>query len=216
MVDVSGSMEGDPKYAANALGIRVAEKSKLGKRVMTFENKPRWVNLEDCPDFVSMTERVYTDSGLNTNFYAACDLILDAIIESKMTPNEVENMVLVIFSDMQIDCADKTKDKHTLYDKINEKYSDAGIRLYGKPFKAPHILLWNMRSTSGFPSLSSQKNTSMMSGFSPALLNMFCEQGLDALQSCTPWSLLVKSLENERYKVMEDKIDESFILDSKM
>jgi hypothetical protein len=47
-----------------------------------------------------------------------------------------------------------------------------------------------------------------MSGFSPSLLNLFCEQGLDALQSCTPWSLLVKSLENERYKIMNDKFKE--------
>jgi hypothetical protein len=47
----------------------------------------------------------------------------------------------------------------------------------------------------------------MMAGFSPTLLNLFCEQGLDALQSCTPWSLLVKSLENERYKIMDDKIN---------
>ena len=36
MVDVSGSMNGDPMNAAIALGIRVAEKSLLGKRVMTF------------------------------------------------------------------------------------------------------------------------------------------------------------------------------------
>jgi uncharacterized protein with von Willebrand factor type A (vWA) domain len=33
MVDVSGSMEGDPMNAAIALGIRTAEKSLLGKRV---------------------------------------------------------------------------------------------------------------------------------------------------------------------------------------
>jgi hypothetical protein len=46
----------------------------------------------------------------------------------------------------------------------------------------------------------------MMSGFSPSLLNLFCEKGIDALQSCTPWSLLEQSLENERYKIMGDKL----------
>ena len=64
-----------------------------------------------------------------------------------------------------------------------------------------------MRSTTGFPSLANQKNTSMMSGFSPALLNLFCDQGLSALESCTPWSLLNKGLENDRYKVMSDKLE---------
>jgi hypothetical protein len=77
--------------------------------------------------------------------------------------------------------------------------------VHGRAYKPPHILFWNLRSTSGFPSLSNQPNASMMSGFSPSLLNLFCEQGIDALQSCTPWSLLEKSLENERYKIMSDK-----------
>jgi hypothetical protein len=91
---------------------------------------------------------------------------------------------------------------------MTTKYRDAGIRVNGTPYKPPHILFWNLRSTSGFPSLANQSNVSMMSGFSPSLLNLFCEQGLDALQSCTPWSLLVKSLENERYKIMNDKFKE--------
>ena len=80
------------------------------------------------------------------------------------------------------------------------------MRLYGKPFKPPHILLWNLRSTDGFPSLSTQTNVSMMSGFSPVLLNVFCEQGIHAFHSCPPWSILIKTLENERYKIMGDKI----------
>ena len=91
---------------------------------------------------------------------------------------------------------------------MNAKYEAAGIRVHGKPYKPPHILFWNLRSTSGFPTLSTQSNTSMMSGFSPSLLNLFCEQGIDALQACTPWSQLEKSLENKRYRIMEEKFQE--------
>ena len=205
MVDVSGSMSGDPLNAANAIGIRIAEKSKLGKRVMTFSNKPSWVNLENDDDFVSMTAKICTDSGFNTNFYAATELILNAIIQSKLSPDEVQDLVLVILSDMQIDEADKHADI-SMYDNIKQRYKEAGMRLYGKPFNAPHILMWNLRSTNGFPCLSYQTNVSMMSGFSPSLLNVFCEKGLDALQSCTPWSLLVECLDNRRYKTLSDKI----------
>jgi ABC-type amino acid transport substrate-binding protein len=93
-----------------------------------------------------------------------------------------------------------------MMDMIEKKYAETGMRLFGKPFKAPHILFWNLRSTDGFPALSLQKNASMMSGFSAALLNLFCEEGLDALQSVTPWSMLLKSLELERYKVLEEKL----------
>jgi hypothetical protein len=210
MVDVSGSMEGDPMNAAIALGIRIAEKSVLGKRVMTFSAKPSWVNLSRYDDFVSQVSVVKgADWGMNTNFHAALDLILNAIIENKMDAEDVQDMVLVVLSDMQMDSGD-TCNKQVLYETMKSKYEAAGIRVHGKPYKPPHILFWNLNSSSGFPSLSNQPNCSMMSGFSPALLNLFCEQGIDALQSCTPWSLLERSLENERYKIMSDKISQEF------
>ena len=205
MVDVSGSMNGDPMNAAIALGIRVAEKSMLGKRVMTFSASPSWVNLSGKDTFVEMVQTVATaEWGMNTNFAAALNMILDAIITQKLKSEDVEDMVLAVFSDMQMDQADNTS--KYLMNLIEKKYADAGQRLWGKPFKAPHILFWNLRSTSGFPTLSTEKNCSMMSGFSPALLNLFCEEGLEALQSCTPWSLFVKSLDNERYKILDQHI----------
>ena len=208
MVDVSGSMNGDPMNAAIALGIRVAEKSMLGKRVMTFSASPSWVNLQGQDKFVDMVATVSrADWGMNTNFALALKMILDAIISQKLKPDDVEDMVLVIFSDMQMDQADRQST--SLMETIEKQYAEAGQRLWGKPFKAPHILFWNLKSTSGFPSLSTQKNASMMSGFSPALLNVFCEEGLTALQSCSPWSLFIKSLENERYKPLDTFIRET-------
>jgi hypothetical protein len=208
MVDVSGSMTGDPMNAAIALGIRVAEKSLLGKRVLTFSATPTWINLDGKDTFISMVDCVRRAQwGMNTNFASALRMILDAIIVQKLKPEDVEDMVLVIFSDMQMDQADRKST--SLMDSIEKQYTDAGQRLWGKPFKAPHILFWNLCSTSGFPTLSTQKNASMMSGFSPALLNLFCEEGLESLQSCTPWSLFVKSLENERYKVLDQYIRET-------
>ena len=210
MVDVSGSMDGEPLHAAIALGIRVAEKSLLGKRVMTFCNKPHWINLEHKDNFVDMVAEVNNAGfGLNTDFHAALDLILNAIVEAKMPSEDVEDMVLAIFSDMQIDEGDKC-DKKVLYDTMKAKYAEAGIKVTGKPYNPPHILFWNLRSSSGFPTLSSQSNTSMMAGFSPALLNLFCNEGLESLQTCTPWSLLEKSLSLDRYKIMEDKFYDEF------
>jgi hypothetical protein len=207
MVDVSGSMSGDPMNAAIALGIRVAEKSLLGKRIMTFSAVPTWVNLTGHDTFIDMVSVVArADWGMNTNFASALKMILDTIISQKLTPEDVEDMVLVIFSDMQMDQADSQS--LSLMDSIETQYADTGNRLWGKPFKAPHILFWNLRSTSGFPTLSTNKNCSMMSGFSPAILNLFCEEGLNALQTCTPWSLFVKSLSNKRYQPLDDKLRE--------
>lgn len=212
MVDVSGSMEGDPMNAAIALGIRIAEKSVLGKRVMTFSTKPSWINLNGYDDFVSKVGIIKdAEWGMNTNFHAALDTILDAIIQNRMATEDVQDLVLVILSDMQIDSGDKCNTQ-VLYDNMKLKYETAGIRVHGKPYKPPHILFWNLRSTNGFPTLSNQRNCSMMSGFSPALLNLFCEQGVNALQSCTPWALLEKSLENARYRIMGDELDKEIIV----
>jgi len=206
MVDVSGSMEGDPMHAAIALGIRIAEKSKLGKRVMTFSSAPTWVNLDDCDNFVDMVDKVSKAPwGMNTNFHAALDMILHAIVSANLPPEEVQDMVMVILSDMQMDEADRTS-KVVLYEKMKQKYEAAGLRSpYKKEYRPPHILFWNLRSTNGFPTLSSQPNVSMMSGFSPVLLNQFCEKGLDALQSATPWSIIQSMLSNKRYDVMRVK-----------
>jgi hypothetical protein len=209
MVDVSGSMSGEPMNAAIALGIRVAEKSVLGKRILTFSASPSWVNLQGQDNFVDMVDTVKrSDWGMNTNFVTALNMILDAIIIQKLKPDDVEDMVLAIFSDMQIDQGDKTTTEH-LIEIIESKYADAGQKIWGKPFKTPHILFWNLRSTNGFPTLSTQKNASMMSGFSPSLLNLFCEEGLNALQSCSPWGLFTKSLDNERYKPLDKFLRET-------
>lgn len=208
MVDVSGSMSGDPINAAIGLGIRVAEKSMIGKRILTFSANPTWVNLTGQDTFLDMVKTVSTaDWGMNTNFAAALKMILNAIVTQNLSPDDVEDMVLAIFSDMQMDQADPAS--NSLMESIESQYAEAGQRLWGKPFNPPHILFWNLRSTSGFPTLSTQKNCSMMSGFSPALLNLFCDEGLNALQSCTPWSLFIKGLDNERYRPLDQYLREN-------
>jgi hypothetical protein len=211
MLDFSGSMDGDPRDVAMALGCRVAEKSVLGKRVLSFSTNPTWHNLDGCDNFVDMIRVLHNgEVGYSTNFHGAFDRILDAIVEKKLTPDQVEGMILAIFSDMQIDDPNvqAPKNMESFYQTMETKYADTGVRIWGKPFKPPHILFWNLRATSGFPCMSSQKNVSMMSGFSPALLNLFCEKGLDALQGCTPWSILVEQMNKPRYQCLEDKVKE--------
>ena len=211
-VDVSASMEGDPMHAAIALGIRIAEKSKLGKRVLTFSAKPTWVNLEPYPNFISQVQALkFAEWGQNTNFHSALNMILSAIIQNKLPAEDVENMVLVVLSDMQMDQADRVN-PDALYNRIKQDYANAGLQVIGKPYNPPHILFWNLRSTSGFPTLSTQTNTSMMSGFSPVLLNSFVENGLESIQNCTPWSILLSSLEKERYVILKNKLDEIIVL----
>ena len=206
MVDVSGSMEGDPMHAAIGLGIRIAEKSKLGKRVLTFSQDPAWVNLSKIDHFVDMVKCVQAAPwGMNTNFYRALNLILDAIVELKMSAADVKDMTLVILSDMQMDEADKCN-KHTLYENIAREYASAGVRVNRVPYTPPRILFWNLRSTNGFPVDTTQSNTAMMSGYSPALLNNFIKTG----GRSNPWDTFLEGLKNERYDILEKAAVEFF------
>ena len=213
MCDVSGSMteeNSNPLYSAIGLSIRVAEKSILGQRVMTFSERPMWIQLgtSDSDTFVKQVNKVRTSTwGMSTNFYFALDLIRESIEDNKLAREVVEKLVLVIFSDMQMNNASPIMNdisaKATLYENINEMFAKMGERLYGEPVKSPHIILWNLRRTTGFPCLSTDKNISMMSGFSPALLNIFCEKGVDGLREYTPFNTLIESLKNQRYNGFE-------------
>ena len=220
MVDTSRSMEtenGDPLYSAIGLGIRIAEKSNFGKRVLTFSGTPSWVNLDDCDNFVDMVIKVRSMPwGVNTNFRSALDLILNAAIENKVSKEDMEEMVLVILSDMQIDMADSPDfpyspymndypefykpDNSQMFEMMREKYKRVG-------YKMPHIVFWNLRSTNGFPNLSSENNTSMMSGFSTSLLNSFCDKGYDSLKELTPYKNLKEQLSYSRYNYLDTIVD---------
>jgi hypothetical protein len=209
MADVSGSMMEDncnPLHSAIGLSIRVAEKSILGQRVMTFSERPTWVQLgvQDSDTFVKQVSKLRTSSwGMTTNFYLALDLIREGIEDNKLPREVAENLVLVVFSDMQMSNASASmcdlSARETLFENMKQMFAKMGERLYGEPCKAPHIVFWNLRKTTGFPSLSTDQNVSMLSGFSPALLNVFCEKGVAGLQQYTPWTTLVNSLNNDRY-----------------
>ena len=209
MADVSGSMMEDncnPLHSAIGLSIRVAEKSILGQRVMTFSERPTWVQLgvQDSDTFVKQVSKLRTSSwGMTTNFYLALDLIREGIEDNKLPREVAENLVLVVFSDMQMSNASASicdlSARETLFENMKQMFAKMGERLYGEPCKAPHIVFWNLRKTTGFPLLSTDQNVSMLSGFSPALLNVFCEKGVAGLQQYTPWTTLVNSLNNDRY-----------------
>jgi len=222
MCDVSGSMESDnsnPLHAAIGLSIRVAERSALGPRIMTFSERPQWIQLDipgESDTFVKQVVKVRGSNwGMTTNFYYALDLIRQVIEDNKMPRDVVEKLTLVIFSDMQMCEASpdlrNIEKKNTLFENIRQMFAKMGERLYGNmdaetqpPLKPPHIVFWNLRKTSGFPCLSTDENVSMMSGFSPALLNVFCQKGVNGLKNYTPWNTLIETLNNSRYAVFED------------
>jgi len=239
MVDQSASMTwegGDPYYAALGLGMVVSSKSVLGPRFITFSSSPAWVSLEGYNTFIESIDfirRQDTLSGGGTNFFKALDLLLSTCIEKNIADEVVSGMTLVIFSDMQIDCGTNrcsdiveeedtrwasrefldekaredafSKEMGTMHDKILKKYNAAGYSA------VPHLIFWNLRRTEGFPVSSSIPGATMFSGFSPLLMNSFCQEGRDALVGTTAWDSLCLLLDGARYASMGTRIEEFFI-----
>lgn len=214
MVDTSFSMHDNkmaPLFAAIGLGIRIAEKSNFGNRVMTFSTNPKWVNLDDVnDDFVERVKKISNaEWGGSTNFRKALDLILDTAIQNNIDPKVMENMNLVILSDMQIDCADNTGNMETMFKMMRNKYYNAGIKTsYRAPYNLPNVVFWNLRQTNGFPNTSMTKNTVMISGNSPMLLNEFATTGIDCLKEITPIIMITDILNNKRYNILDKKFTE--------
>ena len=227
--DTSGSMECDdmlPLTNAIGLSIRTSEvvDDAFKHRIMTFDKTPQWIQLNEHLSFVEKAKQVRKASwGMNTDIYAMFDLLLNVIIENNIPPSKVENLVLAIFSDMQIDAAisyDKINASldesfnsymNTLYDNIKDKFCKAGLRSkYKTPYEPPHILFWNLRKTSGFPVLSTEKNVSMLSGYSSTLLNIFCDKGVDGLKQFTPRKLLEDIICVDRFNYMEESLEKFY------
>jgi len=216
MVDTS--LDATTLSTALGLGIRVAEKSGLGKRMMTFGEKPEWYNLEDCSYFVDMVKKIvetpsYTRQkscemwSTYSNFYNAFDMLLDVVVESKMPREQVEEMKVIIFSNMQVN-NNKDSDFSCLYEAIKTKYEEAGVKAVQRPYKMPHVIFWNLESSDGFPALSIHPNVSMISGYNPKMLNLFCDKvsiGSPCGRS-TPYTKLKELLNSKRYKCMGEEL----------
>jgi hypothetical protein len=210
MVDTSGSMSCDnntPLYNAIGLGIRIAERSTLGKRVLTFNDRPNWFDLSDCKDFVSSVEKIQNAPwSMNTNFYLALEKILEAYVEMDLHPNEVEKFGLVVLSDMQIDACvcDYKANGLTMFEDIERRFTQLGLNSrFNEPYKVPFIVFWNLRKTDGFPSSSMTNNVAMISGYSPYLLNQFLNRGIEAFKDYNPWDVISETLQNSRYSNYE-------------
>lgn len=213
MVDTSLSMTYDnciPLYNALGLGILFAEKSKLGKRILTFSHSPSWVNLDNCNDFISKVKKLKEAHwGGNTNFYAAFNKILEAYEFMNIDPDTVEDYKLLVLSDMQIDFDDSEFSKETMFNIISKKFNDAGMKSeYKKPYKVPTIVFWNLRKTNGFPAKSIDDNVIMITGYNPMLVNHFINNGTEALNEYTPWKMMLRVLENQRYNEFSNSIVE--------
>ena len=155
LIDVSHSMQ-DQVYTAIGLGCQIAESSRLQNGVIVFSGHPRWIPFGPADTFVDRVEIILRDSvtGINTDFYSALVLVLDAMQESALKKKDIQQLTLVILSDMQMDV--EFPFTQSLYETMEEK-NHAFVPL-------PRVVFWNVRASHGFPCSPATKTVRLLSG----------------------------------------------------
>lgn len=193
IVDVSGSMSGQPMDAAVSLGAYISERGHgpFANHFITFSTRPSLEKFEGV-DIVDKFQRCRrADWGYNTDIEAVFDLMLNTLKNKHTDPNDVPSR-LYILSDMQFDCGICERRRgisegevNTLLEQIAKDWSAAGYEL-------PQVVFWNLRACdNAIPAIGGR--FSYVSGFSPAILD-------SVLSGKTGYEMMLDKLLSDRYK----------------
>ena len=207
IVDVSGSMSGQPLYAAVSMGAYIAERGHgpFANHFITFSEEPELVKFEGVDIVDKFIRADQANWEMNTDIKAVFDMLL-SVAKNKSTKPEDMPERLYIFSDMQFDrcVTDGTKsapdrwgytrwnypsanDMETLLESIASEWATTGYEL-------PKVVFWNLRaSENNIPALGGR--FSYVSGFSMSAMEAILS-GEDG------YSLMLKVLESERYNLV--------------
>jgi len=177
IVDVSGSMfDGgksnvQPIDVSIALGLLISEctTGAWKDKVISFHANPTICEIKGANLYERVKSIREIPAGLNTNFEAVFDLILNAGKMFNILPEKMPKKCIVL-SDMQMDAASSQKciDENTIHEHIIKKYKDT-------VYTPPKFIYWNLSSDHDetFPVKAVSDNVAMISGFSEQLLKVF-------------------------------------------
>lgn len=175
LIDVSWYMQeagGEAFYSAIGLGLLVAERSSIGKRIMAYGSNSTWINLENDPTFFTMVENIYQNiqsiQNTTSNIESALLLIHNAIQEVNNAPFRMENEKRCIKTDLN-----GGLNKHTNLPKlIIFSNNFEGLDTYIMPVHQK-IICWNVSTNMNLqlPCAFNKHNYILLSGLSGGLLS---------------------------------------------
>ena len=182
MIDVSGSMFGQPLAVAMSLGMYLSERTKgeFKDLFLTFSENPELVRLQGDSVAERLRNISQADWGMNTDFTAAYQHILRVAQKHNVVPESMPTMLLVL-SDMQFD---ESQRDVTHFGHMKEVYEKAG-------YKLPKIVFWNLDAHFGTPARCSDDSVAMVSGFSPSIMKAV----LNA-EEFNPLSIMMEALKD--------------------
>ena len=203
VVDVSGSMSGQPMEVAVSMGAYIAEKAHgpFANHFITFSGRPELVKFEGI-DIVDKFKRcVRADWGMNTDLKAVFDMLFDTAVENHIKQEDMPERIY-IFSDMQFDkcvTVGNTRNRRW-YSYASQSEIDTMMEAEKKRwarygYKLPSVVFWNVNAAfkNNIPAIG--EGFSYVSGFSPVMIETILS-GKDGID------LMLEKLNSERYKMI--------------
>ena len=191
VVDVSGSMYGQPLAAAVSMGAYIAERGHgpFANHFITFSNHPELVEFEGV-DIVDKFFRAKNASwNMSTNIQGVFNLLLNNAVKNLIPQSEMPERIY-IFSDMEFNrCTGlySNGEMETLLERIAKQWA-----VYG--YTIPHLIFWNLDARQeNIPALNGR--FSYVSGFSMNMIETILS-GKDG------YDLMMMKLDNSRYEVI--------------
>ena len=202
VVDVSGSMSGQPMEVAVSMGAYIAEKAHgpFANHFITFSAQPELVKFEGI-DIVDKFKRcVRADWGMNTDLKAVFNMLFDTAVKNHIKQKDMPERIY-IFSDMQFDeCVTINNDHQYGCYYVSQSEIDTMMEAEKKRwarygYKLPSVIFWNVNAAfkNNIPAI--EEGFSYVSGFSPVMIETILS-GKDGID------LMLEKLNSERYKMI--------------
>lgn len=194
MADVSGSMSGRPMASSIGLAMYFAERCQgaYHNLFLTFSAQPTLVELHGK----TLAERVqflqHADWGMNTNFMAAMQLILNIAVENDIPQDELPR-ALVVVTDMEFDSATAPGQSKKTFTELCQKLFAA----HG--YTAPTLVFWNVNSRHDvFHASAENMGVVLVAGQSASTFENIL-RFLNSERILTPTDFMYQVLDGERY-----------------
>jgi hypothetical protein len=188
----------DLLYNIIGMACFICEKSSIYKRILFITNeKPVWINLSNCSDFLSMITEIKNimdsflqiDENIDNKNY---NILIESIMNTNMSNENVEKMVLVILQNWE-------NKKHIQHFHSNMK------NIFMNYDTIPHIIYWNFsdKLVHHMPCNILDSRTSLVSGTNISLINHFNFMIIPSVRNMDPYTNVLNILKNDKYIIME-------------
>ena len=202
IVDVSGSMWGQPLEAAVSMGAYIAERGKgpFKNHFITFTDYPELVEFSGRDLYDKFMRARGAEWGGSTNIEAVFDMLLKTALQHRTRPEDMPK-TLYIFSDMEfngcITSGTPSRDRWAYSGRtLNQSQIDTVIEAQARKwqqygYKVPRVVFWNLDARhQNIPAIG--EGFSYVSGFSMNMVECILS-GKDGVD------LMLEKLNSERY-----------------